>query len=162
MGFSFLRCVLIAAGLVAAASSAHAQALYKCTDEDSRVSYVDSKNRGTLKNCKVLSQDLPVSTVPGQKPRAAATPTPGSFPKVNGDTQKNRDTERRRILEQELSTEQQALDKARQELSEQEAVRTGDERNYQRVLDRLQPYKDKVELHQRNVDALKREIANLK
>ena len=43
-----------------------------------------------------------------------------------------------------------------------EAIRTGDERNYQRVLDRLQPYKDKVALHERNIEALKKEIGNLK
>jgi hypothetical protein len=41
-------------------------------------------------------------------------------------------------------------------------VRSGDEKNYQRVLDRLQPYKDKVALHERNVEALRKEIRNLR
>jgi hypothetical protein len=40
-------------------------------------------------------------------------------------------------------------------------VRYGNERNYARVLERLQPYKDNVDLHQKNVEALKRELANL-
>ncbi len=39
-------------------------------------------------------------------------------------------------------------------------MRSGDERNYQKVLDRLQPYKDEVERHQKNVEALKKEINN--
>ncbi|MGL4408555.1 MAG: DUF4124 domain-containing protein, partial [Zoogloea sp.] len=47
-------------------------------------------------------------------------------------------------------------------LAEQEAVRYGDERNYQKVLDRLQPYKDKVQMHERNIEALRRELANLR
>jgi len=41
-------------------------------------------------------------------------------------------------------------------------VRSGDEKNYQRVLDRVQPYKDAVERHERNVSALRKELANLK
>jgi len=37
-----------------------------------------------------------------------------------------------RILEKELATEQQLLAKAQQDLTEQESVRSGDERNYAR------------------------------
>jgi hypothetical protein len=44
---------------------------------------------------------------------------------------------------------------------EQEAVREGGEKNYQRVLDRLKPYQDSVQLHERNIDALQKEIGNL-
>ena len=40
------------------------------------------------------------------------------------------------------------------------AMREGGERNYARVLERLQPYKDRVETHEKNVEALKRELAN--
>jgi hypothetical protein len=41
-------------------------------------------------------------------------------------------------------------------------VREGNERNYARVLERLQPYKDSVETHQKNIEALKRELSNLR
>ena len=40
-------------------------------------------------------------------------------------------------------------------------MRYGDERNYARVLERLQKYKDAVELHEKNIDSLRRELANL-
>ena len=50
---------------------------------------------------------------------------------------------------------------ARKKLSEQEATRGGDEKNYARVLDRLKPYQDTVEVHEKNVEALKRELSNL-
>ena len=38
-------------------------------------------------------------------------------------------------------------------------MRLGSERNYQRVLDRLEPYKKKVKLHEENVNSLRRELA---
>lgn len=147
-------------GLVAVSAAVQAD-IYKCVDESGGVTYTNTK---TAKGCSLLSKDLPVSSVPGPQGGAAKPSSPDSstFPRVSDDTQKSRDSDRKRILNQELATEEKALEEAQKALTEQEAVRTGDERNYQRVLDRLQPYKDKVELHQRNVDALKREIANLK
>ena len=51
---------------------------------------------------------------------------------------------------------------AQQKLAEQEQVRTGDERNFAKVTERLQPYKDKLDQHQKNVEALQKELANLK
>jgi hypothetical protein len=105
-----------------------------------------------------------ISVVPAVPPAraAAASPSPPGFPKVDPATQKTRDGARRRILEEELSGEEKALVEARAELTEQEGIRTGDEKNYQRVLDRLQKYKDEVERHQKNVEALKKELSNAK
>ena len=54
------------------------------------------------------------------------------------------------------------VEQARKELADQEAVRSGDERNYQRVLDCLQPYKDKVGLHERNIEAIQKELSKLR
>jgi chromosome segregation ATPase len=77
-------------------------------------------------------------------------------------SQPSSSAERRKSLESKLAAEQRALDDARKELAEQEAVRYGDERNYQRVLDRLQPYKERVEHHQEMVDSIQRELSNLR
>lgn len=93
---------------------------------------------------------------------AARNSDSDAFPKVDGNTQRRRDDERRRILEDELATEQQRLDQARKELTEQESVRTGGERNYQRFLDRVQPFRDAVENHERNIQAIQRELANMR
>ena len=101
----------------------------------------------------------PAQAAPESQPKPGASE---SFPKVDGETQKKRDDERRRILEAELANEQQQLEAARQKLAEQEAVRTGDERNYQRFLDRVQPFRDAVANHERNIEAIRREISNLK
>lgn len=151
--FPLLLALLLRGGL------ARADTLYKCVDDSGVVLYTNQKGGG--RNCKVLSRDLPVSTIaaPKQAPRSAE---PSDFPRVNGDTQRGRDADRRRILEQELATEQQSLEQARKDLAEGESIRLGNEKNYQKYLDRVQGLKDSVALHERNVEALKREMANLK
>ena len=97
---------------------------------------------------------------PPKSQKASANATPASFPRVDRDTQQQRDSQRRRILEQELSQEQGLLEQAKKELAAQESTRLGSERNYQLVLDRLEPYKKKVRLHEDNVSNLRRELAN--
>lgn len=154
--------------LLACAPLAQA-AVYKCVDAEGRTTYTNDRN--FARGCQQLADDQSVSTLPpprsssgagsGAAP-AASDSTPSSFPRVTPDTQRARDDSRREVLEKELANEESALEAARKALSEQEAIRTGDERNYQRVLDRLKPYQDKVELHQRNIEALKREISNLR
>ena len=161
------------------AGSAQAQ-VYKCTGADGGVTYTNDRSIG--RNCTALKMDLPVSSIPAVRPRntgsnRAATPARsgnnsgarattsssggggGSFPNVSNETQRARDNTRQQILQSELATEQKALDEAKKALTEQEAVRMGNERNYQKVLDRLEPYKNAVELHQRNIDALQRELS---
>lgn len=138
---------------------AQADTLYKCSDEDGHTTYTNQKT--SAKNCTILSQDKPVSTFAPPKARAS-TPTPESFPKVSADAQKSRDNDRKKILNDELAAEQRNLEEARKALAEQENIREGGERNYQRVLDRLKPYQDKVQLHERNIEALQKELGNLR
>ncbi len=145
--------------LALAAGVAQADTLYKCSDSAGHTTYTNQKTPG--KSCTVLSQDKPISTFAAPKTRAA-TPTPDGFPRVDSETQKNRDGERRRILEAEMRTEQQKLEDAKKALAEQEAVREGGEKNYQRLLDRLKPYQEEVQLHERNVESLQKEVDNLR
>jgi hypothetical protein len=135
---------------------------FKCIDANGRATYTNMKEEIKGKNCSVVMREI--SVVPAVPPArsAAANPSPAGFPKVDPATQKNRDGARRRILEEELGGEEKALAQAKTELTEQESIRTGDEKNYQRVLDRLQKYKDAVERHEKNVVALKKELSNVK
>lgn len=155
-------------------SSAASADIYKCTDDSGHVTYSNVQSGG----CKRLIAE-PVTTIPSprpDKPKASATPSPEGFPKVDGGAQRARDNERRRILEDELASEQKGAEQARKELAEQEAIVLPEERNIQRgvggqsvasinsakVEERLKPLKDKLALHERNIEALKKEIANLK
>jgi hypothetical protein len=153
-----MRILLVALLLAAYAPPLRAD-IYECVDASGNKRFTNI--RAEAKGCKVLIVS-PTNTVPSPKPQGKAVATPSNFPRVDTDTQRQRDSDRRRILEQELGNEEKLLGQARKELSEQESVRLGSERNYQKVLDRLEPYKKKVKLHEDNVASLKRELAGVK
>lgn len=162
-----LRALAAMASFLLPCALAHAD-VYKCTDAEGAVTYTNQKS--SAKGCKLLSQDhASVNSVPVPAARPSsggnspvASGSPASFPKVAPETQKNRDNLRRRTLDQELAAEQKNHETAQHELAAQEAIRNGDERNYQKYLDRIQSFKDRVADHQRNIEALNKEIANLK
>lgn len=137
------------------AQAAHAD-IYMWVDENGRKTYTNFPKKGAKK----LIIDTP-SSIAAPKPRAP-TATPPGFPRVDGETQKQRDGTRRSILEQELAVERNLLDEARKALVEGEATRLGNERNYQKYLDRVQGLKDNVALHEKNVEALNKELAGVR
>jgi len=134
----------------------------KYVDKDGRTIYSNMP----IKNARKLVCFQPPAPVAAETPAPAPAPAvkPPDNPKarVDASTQRKRDDERRQILEEELAREQDALAEARRALAEQESIRSGDERNYQRVLDRLKPYQETVEMHEKNIASIKREMGNLK
>jgi hypothetical protein len=129
--------------------------------EKGRSQYTNIKKETTGRDCTVVSREVSVvHSAPAAQPRPTARPA--NFPRVDPETQRLRDDTRRMILENELSAETKSLAAAREKLAEQESVRNGNERNYQKVLDRLQPYQETVERHERNVMALQQELIRLK
>ncbi len=155
--FRFLFSTVLFAMVVTAV---RADVMYQCVDEDGHKTFSNVKPSG--KGVRCTAMDLaPSTSVPAPKP-AAKVPTPANFPKVGEGAQKERDNDRRRILESELAAEQKSLEQAKRDLAEQEAIRSGDERNYQRVLDRLEPFKNKVALHERNIEAIQKELAKVR
>jgi chromosome segregation ATPase len=144
------------------AMDAHAQQgvteIFKCRSESGQVTYTNDRRQAERQKCELVTSQINVAP-PFSKPQAARTPS--GFPRETARDSANARERQREILQKELASEEQALTKARQALAEQEAVRSGDERNYARVQERLQPFKDSVETHQKNIEALKRELANL-
>lgn len=136
---------------------AMAQTIYKCPDANGGSPVIS--NSRLDKNCKAMVNSettiVPAPKAGAKASGAAANPTPASFPKVQEDTQKARDGDRRHILEQELAAEQRNLERARKELGEQERI-GGDKP------ERLLPYKDSVAQHERNIQAIQKELGNLK
>lgn len=164
MRFPF-RIVLLAALPAALALPAHAQqmeTLWNCRDKDGRTILTNQQSDTAGKECRVVHQQR-VTVVPGvAAPKSSAkSPSPAGFPKESPADRASSKAKQRDTLEKELVQEQGMLADARKKLSEQEAIRTGDEKNYARVLERLKPFRDSVEVHEKNVEALKREIGNL-
>lgn len=133
--------------------------IYKCVEPNGNSLYTSDKAQARAKGCKSMNLEPP-NTVSSPKPPAKGAPA--KFPSIDAQTQKQRDTDRRRILDEELAGEQKLLEEAKKKLAEQESIRLGSERNYQRMLDRLEPYKKEVKLHENNIVNLTKELANIK
>lgn len=145
---------LIGSLLVLLASVTHAQAIYRCTDDGGSV-LISNSRQG--KNCKAIAGDAPMNSsvgTPAKARSASSNPTPGDFPRVGENTQKARDGDRRHILEQELGVEQRGLEQAKRELGEQEAAK--------QPADRLQAQREKIARHERNIQAIQKELGNLR
>lgn len=149
----------------ALAGYAHAQSdVFLCVDESGKKEY---KNTGTMKGCKRI--DLPSLTmVPAPKRQAMQTASakpassPSDFPKVDGNTQKARDNDRKQILLDEMRNEEQKLASLQKEFNNGEPERRGDERNYAKYQDRVATMKEDMTRTEQNIEALKRELGNLK
>ena len=142
-----------------AASPVHAQVetIWSCKDGNGRTHVTNLKEDTVGKNCRIVQQQR-VSVVPAAKP---VVKSPAAFPRESAAERQSAKATQRDTIEKELNQEQSMLADARKKLSEQEAIRSGNEQNYAKVLERLKPYQDTVEVHEKNVEALKRELGNL-
>ena len=147
------RCTL-ALLIVALPMSAMAQTIYKCVDANGSTTYASAR---IDKNCKAIStgpeNSLPALPKPRAASGAAANPSPAGFPRVGEDAQRARDGDRRHILEQELAGEHRSLEQAKKELAEQTSLGNNE---------RAAPYRDRVGQHERNIQAIQKELGNLK
>jgi hypothetical protein len=154
--------------LLATAGVARAQSeVYLCVDDNGKREY---KNTGATKGCKKV--ELPgITMIPAPPKRtaaqttAAAKPaagTPSDFPKVDNGTQKARDNDRKQILLDEMKSEEQKLANLKKDFNNGEPERRGDERNFAKYQERVAGMKEDIDRTEKNIEALKREIGNLK
>jgi uncharacterized membrane protein YqiK len=152
--------VVMAALATGPARAQQVTEIFKCKGRDGHWTYTNDRREAEKQKCEVVTRQ--VNVAPASKtPPPSRNARPGEFPKESATERASARERQREILERELVTEQSALAKARQDLAAQEAVRTGEERNYARVQERLQPYKDSIETHEKNIEALRRELNNL-
>ena len=151
--------IFVTFGTLRLAAAAQVTEIYKCVDPGGRPLYTSDKKDTAGRKCELVSREVNVVSPPPAKP-AARSGSPAGFPKESASERASAKGRQREILEQELVTDQKLLAEAKQKLAAQESVRGGEERNYSRVLERLQPFRDTVEVHEKNVEALRRELSN--
>ena len=147
----------VALGSLAVPAAAQVTEIFKCRDAQGRWTYTNDRRQAEKEKCEVVASQINVAPPLSSKGSRAS---PSNFPRESSADRASAKGRQREILQQELASEEAALAKAKQALAEQESVRSGDERNYARVEERLKPYQETVENHQKNVEALRREIAN--
>ncbi|HEX3097622.1 MAG TPA: DUF4124 domain-containing protein [Usitatibacter sp.] len=203
-----MKTVLIASLAVAFSTAALAETtIYKLVDESGRVTYSNKPMKGatvvelepittmptppavlSAKSNFTLYPQSGKAAAPGEptpietKGVATVTPIRTSLASIDVQTQKRRDDGRRRILEDELSKEEQALDESRGSLTKEQqnpelvnAVRLAQQAvdptsqqmmefraNIEKASGRIRGLQATVAEHEKNVEALKKELGALK
>ena len=119
--------------------------------------------------------NVPEITGPGSMPKpagsgagngagaATAPKAVSGFPRIDAETQKGRDDVRRRVLREELAAEEKLLAEARTTHADGAPAPLPEERaNADKYRERIGRLRQAVVLHERNVEALKKEIAGLR
>ncbi|MFO1300309.1 MAG: DUF4124 domain-containing protein [Burkholderiaceae bacterium] len=164
-----LRAASLAVAGLGLAAPASAE-VYRC-ESDSGVPVYQGTPNG--RNCRQIDlaplTTIPAPKLPAARPAAgaaqaggAARPSPNGFPKVDASTQRERDSERRRILEDELRKEETRLAELKAVYKDGEPDRLGDERNYQKYLDRVQRLKDDIGRSEGNIASIRRELGAIR
>jgi hypothetical protein len=162
---------LVAASLVFSVSAAHAQGdapVFRCPGNP--VLYTDaiSAKEARDKGCRTL-EGAPITVIAAPKRANGATAsgaTSASSPRpadtrIDPSEQRARDSDARRILEAELHREETRLAELQAEYNKGEPERRGDERNYQKYLDRVIDLKSGIARKESDIAALKRELSKL-
>ena len=142
------------------ASPVMAQGVFICVQPNGTREY---RNNGDTRGCRKLDLET-ISTIPSppasqQAKNAAVDP---SFPRIDSQIQKRRDQDRLQILMEEVRTEESRLSELRRDYQNGEPERLGSERNYAKYQERVAQMKDDILRTEKNIEALKREIGNLK
>lgn len=115
------------------------------------------------RGCRTI-EGTPITVLQAPRPRAGSAPAAegqrNAEGRVDAGQQRSRDDERRRVLQSELRQAEERLGGAQREFKDGQE-RRGDERNYQRYLDRMAELKDNIARYEADVQALKREISKL-
>jgi len=124
--------------------------LCKYEDDQGNITYSDTAVKGARKLGCLGPVPVAPPPPPANSDERAAQPVPGASSPADA---------RRDALRARLAQEEERLRVAQDELAQQEAIRSGDERNYQRVLDRLKPYQEAVRQAEQAVEATRKELA---
>ena len=130
------------------------ETLYRCSTESGAFSYfnvpgVSGEFRGSASGSSSGNRN------------ASSTPSPAGFPKVDAATQKGRDDMRRKVLADELAAEEKLLSEARATYASGAPIPLPEEQaSAGKYRERIARLRQSVQLHERNIEALKKELSN--
>lgn len=141
--------------------------IYRCPGNEYTNNAADAKARG----CKVMEGGN-VTIVQGTRPGGggASAPavrstgsgsgagSPAGAPKVDSGEQRARDSDARAILESELKKAEARLAELKQEYNNGQPERRGDERNYQKYLDRVEELRAGIARTESDIAGIRREL----
>lgn len=149
LAFASLTALLIA--------DAGAQNVFVCIQPNGVREY---RNTGDTRGCRRLAADA-LSAIPAPPSVTQAKADP-SVARIDSQLQKRRDQDRMKILLDEIRAEETKLLDLRKEYQNGEPERQGSERNYAKYQERVALLKDEIARTEKNIEALQREIGNLK
>ena len=155
--------------------------IYKLVDDSGRVTYSNLPMKGATKVDldPLTTLTLPLAKTANRTVLASVSPLP-NLPTIDSATQKKRDEMRRKILEDEVRSEEKLLNEAKATLAEQESDRSTvmmmraaaekqsagaiveARRAYGQREEKLRAMQDAVATHEKNMDAIKKELAAVK
>jgi hypothetical protein len=120
--------------------------MYRCLTESGASSYFNVQGAGGT-----------------QAPRSTKAPTPTGFPRVDPDTQKGRDDVRRKVLSEELTAEEKLLSETRGLYADGAPVPLPEERaDAEKYRLRIARLRQTVNVHEKNIEALKKELSAIR
>ena len=171
MRIPFIRLAALAVAL-AGPASAQAQptdgsVMYRCPGNDYK-NTISAKEAEKL-GCRKI-EGAPITIIQITKPQPqgqarAGTPVPvasgASGTRIDPVAQRARDSDARRILESELKTEEDKLAELQKDYNGGQPERRGDEKNYQKYIDRVGEMNAAIVRKQTDIAAIRRELQKL-
>ena len=142
------------------ASAVEGNVMYRCPGNDYK-NTISAKEADKL-GCKRI-EGAPITVIQMNKPRSGPVPSAAgaASARVDPSAQRARDSDARRILENELRTEEDRLAALKKEYNNGQPERQGNEKNYQNYVDRVGELSAAIARKEGDIAALRREIAKL-
>lgn len=156
-----------AGGVPARAQPSDGSVMYRCPGNDYK-NTISAKEAEKL-GCNRI-EGAPLTIIQTTRPQAQAQPRVGtpvppasvaSGARVDPVAQRARDSDARRILEDELKAEEDKLAALQKEFNNGQPERRGDEKNYQKYIDRVGELSAAIARKQTDVAAIRRELQKL-
>ena len=146
-----------------AAAAPQLDGIYVCVDTEGQKTYQNSSDGGACRRVDGLVATIPSTELSrSAAARAAsnrATISPASFPRVDTTTQRLRDSDRRRILQEELHTEEERLARLQAEFNHGRPQPAADELvGAPRYREHVQRLFEDIERSEGNIASLRREL----